>query len=171
VRMAIPRFSNLRHSQHNYVQTSATLEPNGRLRHNQATRPDIKNQCLCGNYPQVTGYSGMADRMLSEQPTGCVGMRTKRIKQPPVPASCGTDRLSSRRKQGHPNHLAERFYASPGWYRHPSRETLRSEHSFPRRRAAGSHLPGGQCRGPRAGNARKPQARGGLLRKESRGGS
>ena len=37
--------------------------------------------------------------------------------------------------------------------------------------AAGSHLPDGQSRGPRAGDARKPQARGDLLRKENRGGS
>ena len=29
-----------------------------------------------GNDPQVTGYPGMTDRMLSEQPTECVGMRT-----------------------------------------------------------------------------------------------
>lgn len=93
------------------------------------------------------------------------------ITQPPVPTSYGTGCLSSRRSQAHPNHLAGRFYASRGRYRRPSRETLRSEHSFPRRRAAGSHLPGGQYRGPHAGDARKPQVRGGLLRKESRDGS
>ncbi len=42
----------------------------------KAARPDIKNPCLRGNDPQVTGYPGMTDRMLSEQLTGCVGMRT-----------------------------------------------------------------------------------------------
>ena len=42
----------------------------------EASRPDIKKPCLDGNDPQVTGNPGMTDRMLSEQPTGCVGMRT-----------------------------------------------------------------------------------------------
>jgi len=42
----------------------------------KAAWPDIKNPCLCGNDSQVTGYPGMTDRMLSEQMTGSLGMRT-----------------------------------------------------------------------------------------------
>jgi Asp-tRNA(Asn)/Glu-tRNA(Gln) amidotransferase A subunit family amidase len=62
--MAIPRFSNLRHSQHNYVHTSATLEPNGRLRHNPFRDPEIADDCesemLATGCANLTGHPSIA---------------------------------------------------------------------------------------------------------------
>ena len=88
-----------------------------------------------------------------------------------MPASYGTDRLSSRRRQAHPSHLAGSSYTSPGWYRRPSREILRSEHSFPRRRAAGSHLPAGQRHDPHADASHTTEVHGGPQGKENLNGS
>lgn len=51
---------------------------------------------LRGVFREVTGYAGITDRMSSEQPSGCVGMRNAHLGLPPMRLMRGPFRVQRR---------------------------------------------------------------------------
>jgi hypothetical protein len=146
-----------------------TLAVVGSYGHGEFVRAPYGHPKTSGEHQMIPDYQFLMKPVLNCAKSGPDKDLRPKPSDRSDPRDClqGRDQAISKRRLIKPSPT----YGHNSWYRRPSRETLRSEHSFPRRRAAGSHLPGGQYRGPRAGDARKPQAQYGLLRKESRGGS